>query len=145
MHVCAAPPLGTWKQKNSSIPIKFKTWKNTFLCIIMFKVNSKLCFLHFCARAPRVYFARGQRLYIFQRSKQCNWAILAPKIWISDFVMIFFGHVVVYVLFSNLFGSGIFKPSCVKFKKIGGNIAQLLCFDLYKNKISRQIDSSFQK
>ena len=67
---------------------------------------------------------------------------MAPKIWISDFVMIFFGHVVVYVLFSNLFGSGIFKPSCIKFKKFGGNIAQLLCFDLYKNRISRQIDSS---
>ena len=34
-YVCWAPPLGTWKQKNFSIPIKFKTWKNTFLYCIL--------------------------------------------------------------------------------------------------------------
>ena len=33
----------------------------------------------------------------------------------------------------------------IKFKKFGGNIAQLLCLDLYKYKISRQIDSNESK
>ena len=91
--------------------------------------------------ASRVYFARD---FIFFKGPNnvigLYWRLKFEITQPSDFVMIFFRHIVVNVLFSNLFGSCIFKPSYIKFKKFGRNIAQLLCLDLYKYKISRQID-----
>ena len=95
----------------------------------------------------RVYFARD---YIFFKGPNnvigLYWRL---KFEWEQLLWFFLGscRVLVYVffqtcmarVFSNRHNS---HNKHIKFKKFGGKIAQLLCLDLYKYKISRQIDSN---
>ena len=101
----------------------------------------------FHKQTTRVYFARD---YIFFKGPNnvigLYWRL---KFEWEQLLWFFLGscRVLVYVffqtcmarVFSNRHNS---HNKHIKFKKFGGKIAQLLCLDLYKYKISRQIDSS---
>ena len=97
----------------------------------------------------RVYFARD---YIFFKGPNnvigLYWRL---KFEWEQLLWFFLGscRVLVYVFFFQTCMARVFSNrhnshnKHIKFKKFGGKIAQLLCLDLYKYKISRQIDSKY--
>ena len=104
--------------------------------IVWFKTLTRVCF----ARDYIFFKGPNNVIGLYWRLKfeweQLLWFFLGSC---RVLVYVFFFQTCMARVFSNRHNS---HNKHIKFKKFGGKIAQLLCLDLYKYKISRQIDSS---